>query len=92
MNKPVILFVSYLLFIIPLFIIINFFLGVVTFEKIQGVVIFFPLVLSFIGFWLALSIYKRKESGFAKGAIVGNIAMFLFPIVYMIMGTVFLGV
>lgn len=53
MNKPVILFVSYLLFIIPLFIIINFFLGVVTFEKIQGVVIFFSSSLKF--HWLLAS-------------------------------------
>ncbi|MFD6442747.1 hypothetical protein ACFWDG_23915 [Peribacillus sp. NPDC060186] len=84
--------VSYLLFLVPLMFIVNFLFDIVTLEKIQGLPIFFPLVFCPIGLFFTSKAHKIQKNFLTLGAIIVNSVLLIFPLVYMILGTVIFGV
>lgn len=84
--------ISYLLFLVPLIFIINFLFDIVTLKTIQGLPIFFPLLLCPIGLFFASKAYTSEKNILTLGAILANSVLFLFPFAYMILGTVIFGV
>ncbi|HZG70659.1 MAG TPA: hypothetical protein VEY51_03900 [Chondromyces sp.] len=86
------IFLSYLLFLVPLLFIVNFLFDIITFGKIQGLPIFFPLIFCSIGLFFASKAFQIESSPLAVGAIVANSLLFLFPFIYMVGGTLIFGV
>ncbi|KWW21893.1 hypothetical protein CVN76_09340 [Bacillus sp. mrc49] len=86
------LFVSYLLFLVPLLFIVNFLFDIVTLEKVQGLPIFFPLVIGPIGLFFALKAHYIHKDVMTFVSIFVNACLFLFPFIYMILGTMIFGV
>lgn len=84
--------VSYLLFFVPLIFIVNFLFDIVTLEKIQGLPIFFPLVFCPFGLFFAIKAHKIQKDVLTFVGIIVNPVLFIFPFVYMILGTVIFGV
>jgi len=91
MQKYFMIF-SYFLFLIPFIFITTFFFDFIIIEKIQGLPIFSPLVFCSTGLFLAVKAYQIQKNTLAIGAIIVNLLLFLFPIVYIIGGTVIFGV
>ena len=85
------LIISYLLFFIPVLFIANFFLDVITLNKLQGFPIFFPLLFCTVGFLFATIALKYKKSVFSIAAMVGNGVLIMFPFIYMFFGTLIFG-
>ncbi|WP_377890462.1 hypothetical protein [Alkalihalobacillus sp. R86527] len=86
------LFVSYLLFLLPALFILNFFLDLVTLDKIQGLPVFFPLLFSTLGVLFASKALEYKKSVLPIGAIVVNGILFMLPFIFLFFGTVIFGV
>lgn len=85
-------FISYLLSIISILCILSFFCEFVVSETLQGLPIFFPIVLSPIGLILATNSLKKRKDSWSLGAIIVNSILFVFPVVYMILGLIIVGV
>jgi drug/metabolite transporter (DMT)-like permease len=83
--------IAYLLFFIPLIFIVNFFFDIITFEKIQGLPVFFPLIFCSIGLFFASKAYGIQKSALTLSVIIANLVLFLFPFIYMIGGTLLFG-
>ena len=83
---------SYLLFLVPLLFFVNFWFDIVKLEKIQGLPVFFPLVFCSFGLFFASKAYQIQKSALTLGAIIVNSVLFLFPFIYMIVGTAIFGV
>ncbi|CRK80777.1 hypothetical protein [Neobacillus massiliamazoniensis] len=83
--------IAYLLFFIPLIFIVNFFFDIITFEKIQGLPVFFPLIFCSIGLFFASKAYRIQKSALTLSVIIANLVLFLFPFIYMIGGTLLFG-
>jgi drug/metabolite transporter (DMT)-like permease len=83
--------IAYLLFFIPLIFIVNFFFHIITFEKIQGLPVFFPLIFCSIGLFFASKAYRIQKSALTLSVIIANLVLFLFPFIYMIGGTLVFG-
>jgi hypothetical protein len=82
---------AYLLFFIPLIFIVNFMFHIITFDKIQGLPVFFPLVFCSFGLFFASKAYQIQKSALTQGAVIANSVLFLFPFFYWIGGTVIFG-
>jgi len=83
--------IAYLLFFVPLIFIVNFFFDIITFEKIQGLPVFLPLIFCSIGLIFASKAYRIQKSALTLSAIIANLVLFLFPFIYMIGGTLLFG-
>jgi drug/metabolite transporter (DMT)-like permease len=83
--------IAYLLFFIPLIFIVNFFFDIITFGKIQGLPVFFPLIFCSIGLFFASKAYGIQKSALTLSVIIANLVLFLFPFIYMIGGTLLFG-
>ncbi|AOH56564.1 hypothetical protein ABE28_019530 [Peribacillus muralis] len=86
------LIVSYLLFFVPLLFIVNFLFDIITLEKVQGLPIFFPLVICPIGLFFALKAHYIHKDVMTFGSIIVNSGLILFPFAYMMLGTLIFGV
>jgi len=84
--------IAYFLFFIPLIFIVNFLFDIISLEKIQGFPVFFPLVFCSIGLYFASKAYYIQKDALTLSAIIVNIVLLLFPFIYMMGGTVILGV
>lgn len=60
--------------------------------KLQGVLILSSLFIAPIGVVLGLIPLKKNKDNFAKWGVILNIILFLFPLLYMIIGTMLFGV
>lgn len=86
------LMISYFLFFIPLAFIVNFLFQIIPLEKIQGLPVFFPIIFCPIGLYVAWKVHKRKKDALSYISFIANSVLFLFPLVYMILGTIIFGV
>lgn len=84
--------ISYILFFVPLTFIMNFFFDMITFSKIQGLVVFSPIVFCSTGLFLASIAYRHEKSFWALGSVIANAILLVFPFLYMIGGVLFFGV
>lgn len=60
--------------------------------KLQGVLILLPSFIAPIGIVLGLIPLRKSKDVLAKWGVILNIILFLFPIFYMMLGTVLFGV
>jgi hypothetical protein len=60
--------------------------------KLQGILIFLPIVIAPIGVILGLAPLRKSKDIIAKWGVILNIILFLCPILYMILGTLISGV
>jgi hypothetical protein len=60
--------------------------------KLQGGLILLPLFVAPIGIALGLISLRKSKNGLAKWSVIFNIILFLFPMLYMTLGTVLFGV
>lgn len=83
---------SYVLFFTPFILICNFLFNIVPLERIQGMPVFLPLLFCPIGIFFALRAYKTRKRAISFIGAIANVLLFLFPIMYMIIGTALFGV
>lgn len=83
---------SYVLFFTPFILIFNFLFNIVPLEKIQGMPVFLPLLFCPIGIFFALRAYTTRKRAISFIGAIANGLLFLFPIMYMIIGTALFGV
>ncbi|WP_147536163.1 hypothetical protein [Bacillus marasmi] len=84
--------ISYFLFLVPLIFIVNFLFDIITFERLQGLPVFFPLIFCTFGLYFASRAYQKQKSTLTLGAIIVNATLLLFPFIYMVGGTLIFGV
>lgn len=84
--------IAYMLFFFPLIFIVIFLFDIISFEKLQGLPVFFPLVFCSIGLYFASKAYRIQKSSLTLSAIIVNTVLFLFPFIYMMGGTIIFGV
>ncbi|WP_271400658.1 hypothetical protein [Salinicoccus roseus] len=84
--------VSVLIPLILSILILNFFLEIVTNEKIQGLPLILPLFLCPVGTVVGVVGYGYRKDQISSIGIISNIILFLFPIAYNIFATLMFGV
>ncbi|MEZ2459011.1 hypothetical protein ACBR55_10570 [Salinicoccus roseus] len=84
--------VSVLIPLILSILILNFFLEIVTNEKIQGLPLILPLFLCPVGTVVGAVGYGYRKDQISRIGIISNIILFLFPIAYNIFATLIFGV
>ncbi|MDQ0159482.1 hypothetical protein [Alkalibacillus salilacus] len=92
MKKSLLGVVSTIIPFVLLVLIINFFLGLVPIDKIQGLPLIFPIILCPIGAIIGFVSYRLHKDKLSLIGIVFNIILFLFPIVYHVFGILAFGV
>ncbi|MFD2705847.1 hypothetical protein [Salibacterium lacus] len=75
-----------------LFLILNFFSGLIPMDNMQGLPVILPIFLCPIGAVIGFVSYRLYKDKWSLIGIVFNIVMFLFPILYHVIGTVIFGV
>ncbi|RKD69566.1 hypothetical protein ATL39_2986 [Sinobaca qinghaiensis] len=77
--------------ILSVYLLFHFFFSITSTGN-EGVAVFFPLISGPVGFALAWKVYKEKGHRMALiGALVNGV-LFFFPFLYMMLGTMILGV
>jgi hypothetical protein len=84
--------ISYLLFLVPLIFIVNFLFDIITLKNIQGLPIFSSLLFCPIGLFFASKAHKIRKDVLTLCSIIANTVLFVFPLAYMVVGTVIFGV
>ncbi|OZT76217.1 hypothetical protein [Salinicoccus roseus] len=84
--------VSILIPTIVSILILNFLLGIVPIEKIEGLPLVMPMFLCPIGAIIGLIAYRYRKDRLSLIGIIFNIILFLFPIAYNIFVTLIFGV
>ena len=70
---------------------LNFFLKIVPLEKLQGLPVIIPLFIAPMGFIPALISLKKGKNNIALLGVILNLALWLFPAGYFIIGTIAAG-
>ncbi|MBP3950186.1 hypothetical protein [Bacillus suaedae] len=84
--------VSILIPVLLLLLIINFFVGVAPIENIQGLPVIMPIILCPIGGAIGFVSYRAQKDMLSLIGMISNFILFLFPILYHVIGTLLLGV
>jgi hypothetical protein len=84
--------VSILIPTIVSILILNFLLGIVPIEKIEGLPLVMPMFLCPIGAIIGFIAYRYRKDQLSMIGIIFNIILFLFPIAYNIFVTLIFGV
>lgn len=84
--------VSILIPTIVSILILNFLLGIVPIEKIEGLPLVIPIFLCPIGAIIGFIAYKYRKDRLSMIGIIFNIILLLFPIAYNILVTLLFGV
>lgn len=84
--------VSILIPLLLLLLIINFFLGLAPIEKIQGLPVIMPIILCPIGAAIGFVSYRMQRDMLSLIGMISNFILFLFPILYHVIGTLLFGV
>ncbi|AFV21947.1 MULTISPECIES: hypothetical protein [Bacillus cereus group] len=82
--------ISILIPLVLTMLIVNFLCEVIP-NILEGLPIFFPLIICPIGFILAYISYKSERSRWTKFGMVLNSVLFCTPFIWMIGGTMFIG-
>ena len=91
-NVTVLGLLSVLLPVVIALLIINFFTGIIIMDQLQGLPIIMPLFICPIGAVLGFVSYRANKNKLSLIGIIANILLFLFPIVYNVLGTLIMGV
>lgn len=86
--------ISILVAVVLILVFMNEFLQVIPTHKtrLQGALIFLPIIVSPIGAILGLLPLRKNKDILAKWGVILNIILFLCPILYMLFGTIIFGV
>ncbi|WP_271401150.1 hypothetical protein [Salinicoccus roseus] len=84
--------VSILIPTIVSILILNFLLGIVPIEKIEGLPLVMPMFLCPIGAIIGFIAYRYRKDQLSMIGIIFNIILFMFPIAYNIFVTLIFGV
>lgn len=77
--------------IVMLFLILNWFFKITSFQRMEGATIILPIFTSPVGFVLGLVVLNKLHKKSAKLALILNGALFFLPFLYFTVGTILLG-
>ncbi|WP_307337491.1 hypothetical protein [Metabacillus malikii] len=84
--------ISILIPVVVTILIINFFSAFILLEKLQGLPVIMPIFLCPIGAMLGFISYRLYKGKLSLIGIIINILLFMFPIIYHVLGTFYFGV